>query len=60
MSVPRRKPSTKGIKVTAFIHPRNYAVLKAEAKKDGRSLSATVNDATVVFRRMHQGMSPLG
>ena len=47
---PRQRIQFK--KVQSRIHPRNAAFLKAEAKRNGQSLSEVVNDAVILYSRI--------
>lgn len=47
-------------RVQSFIHPRNIATLRSEAKRYGQSMSEAVNDAVIVFCGMLRGEPVIG
>lgn len=48
----RPRPPVQFKRVQSFIAPENYALLRAEAKPYGQSMSEIVNDAVITFCRM--------
>lgn len=48
----RPRPHVQFKRVQSFISPENYALLRAEAKPYGQSMSEIVNDAVITLCRM--------
>lgn len=54
----RRNRPTQHVRfkrVQSLISPRNYALLRSEAKQYGQTMSEAVNDAVIVFCRIQRG-----
>ncbi len=59
----RRNRSTNHVqfkRVQSFIHPRNIATLRSEARQYGQSMSEVVNDAVMIYCGMLRGEPVFG